>query len=243
MCQGFSQDAHKLLTFFGQQEARRVNADLFQPEHLLAALIRNKVGKGYIILQRLNVDILNLQLLIEQNIPIRTVERILGEIPPSRRIKTLVDIATIEARSMRLGFVGTEHILLGIVREENSIASDFFMRYNISTEDIRNAALKLIEQTERNSAIRGGKSSENIKSKNSVLLEFGCNLTETVRAGSLDPVIGREKEIRLVFISFLARIFSILGWNVGEKLPRKFFNLALYFFGYRAIFFCPFGRK
>ena len=204
MCQGFSQDAHKLLTFFGQQEARRVNADLFQPEHLLAALIRNKVGKGYIILQRLNVDILNLQLLIEQNIPIRTGERILGEIPPSRRIKTLVDIATIEARSMRLGFVGTEHILLGIVREENSIASDFFMRYNISTEDIRNAALKLIEQTERNSAIRGGKSSENIKSKNSVLLEFGCNLTETVRAGSLDPVIGREKEIRRV-IQILSR--------------------------------------
>lgn len=204
MCQGFSQDAHKLLTFFGQQEARRVNADLFQPEHLLAALIRNKIGKGYIILQRLNVDILNLQLLVEQSIPIRTGERILGEIPPSRRIKTLVDIATIEARSMRLGFVGTEHILLGIVREENSIVSDFFMRYNISTEDIRNTALKLIEQTEKNSAIRGVKSSENIKSKNSVLLEFGCNLTETVRAGSLDPVIGREKEIRRV-IQILSR--------------------------------------
>ncbi|UTY28837.1 ATP-dependent Clp protease ATP-binding subunit [Treponema putidum] len=212
MCQGLSQDAHKLLTLFGQQEARRVNADLFQPEHILSALIRNKVGRAYLILQRLNIDILNLQLFIEQNIPVRSGDRIIGEIPPSRRIKTLIDLATIEARTMRHSVVGTEHILIALVREENSIISEFFMRYGILTEDIRIAVLKLIDQTV---SAKVSKTSDSIKNKNSALLEFGRNLTETVKSGSLDPIIGREKEIKRL-IQILSRRTKNNPILVGE---------------------------
>ena len=212
MCQGLSQDAHKLLTLFGQQEARRVNADLFQPEHILSALIRNKVGRGYIILQKLNIDILNLQLFIEQNTPIRTGDRIIGEIPPSRRIKTLVDIATIEARTMRQSVVGTEHLLVALVREENSIISDFFMRYNIVTEDIRMIILKITDQMD---SARTAKAADVSKSKSSALSEFGRNLTDIVSSGSLDPIIGREKEIRRL-IQILSRRTKNNPILVGE---------------------------
>ncbi|UTC94853.1 ATP-dependent Clp protease ATP-binding subunit [Treponema denticola] len=212
MCQGLSQDAHKLLTLFGQQEARRVNADLFQPEHILSALIRNKVGRGYIILQKLNIDILNLQLFIEQNTPIRTGDRIIGEIPPSRRIKTLVDIATIEARTMRQSVVGTEHLLVALVREENSIISDFFMRYNIVTEDIRMIILKITDQMD---SVRTAKAADVSKSKSSALSEFGRNLTDIVSSGSLDPIIGREKEIRRL-IQILSRRTKNNPILVGE---------------------------
>ena len=121
MFQGLSQNAHKLLNIFSQQEAGRVNADYFQPEHILAALIKMKCGKGYEILKRLNVDILNLQLAVEQSIFVRTGERIIGEIPPSRRIKNIIDIAAIESRTMRQNYIGTEHILIALSREETSI--------------------------------------------------------------------------------------------------------------------------
>ena len=175
-------------------------------------MIRNKVGKGYIILQKLNIDILNLQLFIEQNTPIRTGDRIIGEIPPSRRIKSLVDIATIEARTMRQSMVGTEHLLVALVREENSIISDFFMRYNIVTEDIRMIILKITDQM---GPVRTAKTADVSKSKQSALSEFGRNLTDIVSSGSLDPIIGREKEIRRL-IQILSRRTKNNPILVGE---------------------------
>ncbi|MGF7107578.1 ATP-dependent Clp protease ATP-binding subunit [Treponema pedis] len=202
MFQGLSQNAHKLLNIFVQQEAGKVNADFFQPEHVLLALIKNKTGRGYEILQNLNIDILNLQLAVEQNIFVRQGERIIGEIPPSRRIKTLIDIAAIESRTMRHNYIGTEHILIALSREDNSILSQFFVRHNIFLDDVRNAALKLTSNPDwRQKGSPFDKPAETQKRKDSTLMEFGRDLTDIVRDGKSDPVIGREKEIgRLVQI-------------------------------------------
>lgn len=205
MFQGLSQNAHKLLNIFSQQEAGRVNADYFQPEHILAALIKMKCGKGYEILKRLNVDILNLQLAVEQSIFVRTGERIIGEIPPSRRIKNIIDIAAIESRTMRQNYIGTEHILIALSREENSILSQFFMRYNIYLDDVRNEAAKLaLASNSIQSNFSFDKTAGVKRRKDSALMEFGRDLTDIVREGNSDPVIGREKEIKRI-IQILSR--------------------------------------
>ena len=200
MFQGLSQNAHKLLTVFGQQEARNINADLFQPEHILVALIRNKVGKGYHILEKLNIDVFNLQVFIEQNLHIREGEKIKGEVPPSRRIKNVVDLAAIESRSMRHSVIGTEHLVIALSREENSLLANFLMRHNIMLEDLRRAVTRLYIQ---NDWINSTHSSQD-RQKPTALIEFGRNLTEIVRGGLIDPIIGREKEIKRI-IQILSR--------------------------------------
>ncbi len=217
MFQGLSQNAHKLLTVFGQQEARNVNADLFQPEHILVALIRNKVGRGYFILEKLGINIFNLQVFVEQNIPIRNGEKIKGEIPPSRRIKNIVDLAAIESRSMRHSVIGTEHVLIALSREENSLLAGFLMRHSVLLEDLRRAVTRLYMQTDWINATHAGHDS---RQKQTVLSEFGRNLTEIVKDGLIDPIIGREKEIKRI-IQVLSRRTKNNPVLIGEPGTGK----------------------
>ncbi len=206
MFEGFSQDAYRLLTIFGQEEARKLNADFFQPEHVLLALIKRKLEPACSILVKLGVDILNLQVIVEQGLIPRKGKKVIGEIPPSRRIKVMVDIAAMESRKMQHSNLGTEHLLLGLAGEENSVLANFFLRYNISTDDVRNIIL--------NSAARNSSAKENTAAaastnasqakrpvRRSALEEYGRDLNEILKEGKLDPVIGREKEInRLIQI-------------------------------------------
>ena len=201
MIQGLSLNANRLLTVLGQQEARNVNADFFQPEHILIALVRNKVGKGYAVLQQLNIDMLNLQVIVEKNIPVKNGITTLTEIPPSRRIKTIIDLAAIESRTMRQSLIGTEHIIIGLAREENSLLANFLIKNNIFLEDLRRTVTKLYMQ---NSWINSSSQNQEPKSKHTALMEFGKNLTDTVRDGLIDPIIGREKEIKRL-IQILSR--------------------------------------
>ena len=205
MFHGLSQNANKLLMVFGQEEAKKVNADFFQPEHVLTALLKNKVGRGYEILKSLNIDILNLQVMAEQNVIIRKGNKIMGEIPPSRRIKTLLDTAAIESRTMRHNYIGTEHILIALSREECSILSKFFIRYNIYLDDVRAAALKLSSPNEwQQKGQTRHEQTESQKQRSTALSEYGRDLTGIVQNGLLDPVIGREKEIKRM-IQILSR--------------------------------------
>lgn len=208
MFKGLSQRAQKLLTILSQDEAKRSNADQLLPEHVLLALIHSADGMAFTILQNLKINLLALQLQLEQALPPRSGAIIFGDIPPSRRLRTLLDAASIEARSLRHDYIGTEHILLASIREAQSAIHVFFDRENISIEEVRHTVqeLTLARDTALVSRQKRPAAPESVPVRPgaSLLQEFSRDLTQMSRDGKLDPVIGRANEIRRV-VQILSR--------------------------------------
>ena len=101
----------------------------------MLALIRAADGTGFTVLQNLKINLISLQLQLEQSLPPRSGTIVFGDIPPSRRLRSMLDAASIEARSLRHDFIGTEHILLACIRESQSVSSVFFEKENISIDE------------------------------------------------------------------------------------------------------------
>jgi len=192
MIHNLSQDLHQLLTVFSQQEARRVNAASVEPEHILLALIIRKVGRGYQLLENLHINFLTLQLLLEQNTPVREGEPVTGEIPISDRVKLLIDTAAAQARTMRQEATGTEHLILAFAQIQESLLAHFFLQQGIFFDDVRQTLNRL-----RGKDTQQEKPQQE-KKKHSILAEFSRDLTQITREGLLDPVIGRTREMRRV---------------------------------------------
>ena len=190
MIHGLSPNLHRLLTITSQEEARRVNADYLQPEHIMLALVRNKIGRGYQVLEYLHISFISLQVFLEQNTPIREGAAIIGEIPPSARVKTLLDNAASEARALRQPAIGTEHLILGFIQLDESPLAQFLVQQGIFLDDVRKAINQLFAQEE------GG--TKNKQDKQTTLQEFSRDLTQITRDGAIDPVIGRTREIKRV---------------------------------------------
>jgi len=124
---GLSPRAQKLLTVDSQTEGRKKGSEQILPEHVLLSMIKNGDGMGFAVLQYLKINILSFQLSLEQTIPTHSHVHGFSEILPSRRLRTLLDTATVESRSMRRDYIGTEHLLLGAIREEQSITYHFLI--------------------------------------------------------------------------------------------------------------------
>ena len=198
-----SQDLYHLLTTFSQEEARRVNADSVEPEHILLALVTRKVGRGYQLLEHLHINFLTLQLVLEQNTPVREGEAVKGEIPASDRVKLLVDTAAGQARTMQQEITGTEHLILAFAHLRESILANFFIQRGIFFDDVRHALSMLYDPSgkdRRQSSGRGGQTDRPTqeKKKHSILNEFSRDLTRITGQGLLDPVIGRTRELKRV---------------------------------------------
>ncbi len=206
MFKGLSQRAQKLLTIQSQEEAKRSGADQLVPEHVMLALIRAADGTAFLVLQKLNINILSLQLQLEQALPPKTQAVIFGDIPPSRRLRGMLDAASIEARTLRHDYIGTEHILLACIREAQSIMNHFFEKESVQVDEIRLAVQEftsirdaaLVKQ--KRPAMADGPSHRSA----SLLEEFSRDLTALSRDSLLDPVVGRETEIRRV-VQILSR--------------------------------------
>jgi len=212
---GLSPRAQKLLTVDSQTEGRKKGSEQILPEHVLLSMIKNGDGMGFAVLQYLKINILSFQLSLEQTIPTHSHVHGFSEILPSRRLRTLLDTATVESRSMRRDYIGTEHLLLGAIREEQSITYHFFKQAGISIEDARSAVVAVgltmkssaydeanqyqnsFNQSSELNKMRQGEQSKK-QTKDSMLEEFSRDLTYAARHNELDPVIGREKEIRRV---------------------------------------------
>jgi len=204
---GLSQRAQKLLTVQSQEEAKRSNAEQLLPEHVMLALIHSADGVGFSVLQSLKVNLLSLQLQLEQALPARSGAIVFGDIPPSRRLRGMLDAASIEARTLRHDYIGTEHILLACARETQSVMSRFFEKETISVDEIRQAVQETTSLRDTTAVARPKKSpgQEQGQPRNASLLqEFSRDLTAMSRERKLDPVVGREKEIRRV-VQILSR--------------------------------------
>ncbi|HZK20070.1 MAG TPA: ATP-dependent Clp protease ATP-binding subunit [Treponemataceae bacterium] len=220
---GLSPRAQKLLAVDSQAEGRKTGSGQILPEHVMLSMIKTADGLGFAALQYLKINVLTYQLALEQTVQPRSHVHGFAEILPSRRLRNVLDTAAIESRSMRRDYVGTEHILLGIIHEEQSISYHFFKEADISIEDVRSAIVavglnikssaleeknssnqaagfaQLFESQKSQQSFMG--SARNARKRNpneSILAEFSRDLTKAARDEELDPVIGRKREIRRI---------------------------------------------
>ena len=136
MSKTLSPRAHKLITVLAQEEGKKSGSDQLLTEHILLALLKSGEGLGYILLQRLNINVLNFQLALEQSLVQKSNIAVYGDLPASRRVRTLLDAASIESRTVRRNYIGTEHLVIAAVREEYSTTSRFFEKLEIQLDDI-----------------------------------------------------------------------------------------------------------
>ena len=210
MFKGLTQRAQRILTIFAQEEAKRFHSDQLLPEHIILAVIKEGEGIGYKAIKNLGIDPVELQLEIERNIPKKHSGLILGDVPPSRRGKKILEDSAEEARTLGHDYIGTEHLIIASINESGSIISRFFVKQSINIEAVRAAVIELrgpgnvIQKATAPSEQVRKKQSSNGKKNTPTLDEFARELTEYAKQGKLDPVIGRNKEIQRV-IQILAR--------------------------------------
>ncbi len=239
MFKGLTDRAKKILTVLAQEEGRKNGSEQLLPEHVLLAMLRQGEGRAILILKALKINILSFQLALEQSLPLKTSVMSFGDLPASRRLRTLLDVAQIEARSFRQEYVGTEHLLLAAIKEEKSVCASFFEKLNLTIEDARKAAEVLSHASNdeiQNIAGRdfqqprypvfpqmqtaGGPSASMSQQQgraqtNGILKNYSRDLTALARAQKLDPVIGRDAEIARV-IQILSRRSKNNPVLVGE---------------------------
>jgi len=252
MFKGLTQRAQRILTVLSQEEARRAHSDQLFPEHIVLAILKEGEGTACKALHALKIDLMDFRQEIERETPHRKGGFVFGDVPPSRRTRSVLESAADEARAMGHDHVGTEHLLVAASREEDSAVERYLNRYAIDIETLRSALFSgpsipqaqsagLPEHTNQNFSGEGSASSsghvegtagdadprngsaystapanpaeQTAAQKGSLLHpsqrtpyldEFSRDLTDLARAGKLDPVIGRAKEIGRV-VRILAR--------------------------------------
>jgi len=205
MFERFTDRARKVMAL-ANQEAQRFNHEYIGTEHILLGLVKEGSGVGATVLKNLEVDIKKLRLEVEKQVKSGPDMVTMGKLPQTPRAKKVIEYAIEEARSLNHNYVGTEHILLGLLRETEGIAAQVLMNVGLKLEDIRQEVLNLLGAgVDDGPAALGMKMGPAVgrkpKSKTPALDSFGRDLTELASNGELDPVIGRKNEIeRLVQI-------------------------------------------
>ncbi len=195
----FTERARKVI-ILAKEEARRFNHDYIGSEHLLLGLIREGEGVAAAVLQKMGLSLQNIRLEIEKLVQPGPTTQILGDIPFTPRAKKALELAAEEARSLGHNYIGTEHILLGLIREGEGVASQVLMNLGLDLNKVRNEIMRLL-----GSALPGiGPGPVQPKSKTPALDAFGRDLTTLAKENKLDPVIDRRNEIERV-IQILSR--------------------------------------
>lgn len=200
MSHRFTDRAQKVVSL-AQQEAKRLNHDYVGTEHLLLALVSFEDSVSAHVLANLGIDKKRIRNEIEKTVGTGDNILLMGEIPFSPRSKKVLEYAVEEAQKLGHPFVGTEHILLGILREGEGVGARVLESLGVNIEEVREEIINLIGGEGMGDQIYSTKKGMPPKSKVPTLEAFGRDLTQLAREGKLDPVIGRSKEIeRLVQI-------------------------------------------
>ncbi|MGH2377445.1 MAG: ATP-dependent Clp protease ATP-binding subunit [Candidatus Limnocylindria bacterium] len=196
-------DRAKRVLALAQDEAIRFNHNYIGTEHLLLGLVREGEGVAARVLDSLGVELSKVRTAVEFIIGRGDSTTAPNDITLSPRTKKVIELAIDEARKLGHSHVGTEHLLLGLVREGEGIASGVLESLGVSLEKVRHQVIATLGQQNPQAAetAAAGKASS---SKTPTLDQLGVNLTAMSKAGQLDPVIGREKEIERV-IQILSR--------------------------------------
>ncbi|MFN0132832.1 MAG: ATP-dependent Clp protease ATP-binding subunit [Phycisphaerales bacterium] len=214
MFERFTDRARKVMAL-ANQEAQRFNHEYIGTEHILLGLVKEGSGVGANVLKNLEVDLRKVRLEVEKLVKAGPEMVTMGKLPQTPRAKKVIEYAIEEARNLNHNYVGTEHLLLGLLREHDGVAAQVLRNLGLKLEEVREEVLNLLgagaEGGEAESAGGGGSAAgagaapggearaKGGKSKTPALDSFGRDLTELAKEGTLDPVIGRETEIeRLV---------------------------------------------
>ena len=194
----FTDRARKVLTL-AQDEAQRFNHNYIGTEHLLLGLVREGEGVAARVLENMNVELPKVRTAVEFIIG-RGDRPVVGEVGLTPRAKRVIELAIDEARRLGHNYIGTEHLLLGLVREGEGIAAGVLESLGVNLDKVRHEVIRVLSQ----SSSAGPTPETKRASKTPTVDQLGINLTDAARAGKLDPVIGREKEIERV-IQILSR--------------------------------------
>ncbi len=203
-------DRARKVMALANQEAQRFNHEYIGTEHILLGLVKEGSGVGANVLKALEIDLRKVRLEVEKLVKSGPEMVTMGKLPQTPRAKKVLEYAIEEARHLNHNYVGTEHLLLGLLREQDGVAAQVLMNLGVKLEEGREEVLNLlgagIEPEEMEEVGEGGEEAPSAsprrgKSKTPALDSFGRDLTELAKSGELDPVIGRTKEIeRLVQI-------------------------------------------
>jgi ATP-dependent Clp protease ATP-binding subunit ClpC len=211
MYERFTDRARKVMQL-ANQEAQRFNHEYIGTEHILLGLVKEGSGVAANVLKNLDVDLRKIRLEVEKLVQSGPEMVTMGKLPQTPRAKKVIEYSMEEARNLNHNYVGTEHILLGLLREQEGVAAQVLMNLGLKLEEVREEVLNLLGHgIEGESSERGGRegvgvsgssseggsqtSGRSSKSKTPALDSFGRDLTELARQSKLDPVIGREREI------------------------------------------------
>jgi len=224
MFERFTDRARKVMAL-ANQEAQRFNHEYIGTEHILLGLVKEGSGVGANVLKRLDVDLRKVRLEVEKLVKSGPDMVTMGKLPQTPRAKKVIEYAIEEARNLNHNYVGTEHLLLGLLREHDGVAAQVLMNLGLKLEEVREEVLNLLgadagesEDVSGSGGSLGGPETAGTagagpagagggasasgegkgkgKSKTPALDSFGRDLTELARENQLDPVIGRDDEIR-----------------------------------------------
>ncbi|HEX8325333.1 MAG TPA: ATP-dependent Clp protease ATP-binding subunit [Tepidisphaeraceae bacterium] len=204
MFERFTDRARKVMAL-ANQEAQRFNHEYIGTEHILLGLVKEGSGVGANVLKNLDVDLRKVRLEVEKLVKSGPEMVTMGKLPQTPRAKKVIEYAIEEARNLNHNYVGTEHLLLGLLREHDGVAAQVLMNLGLKLEEVREEVLNLLGAgVENEEPAAAEKQNPKGKSKTPALDSFGRDLTELAREGTLDPVIGRKNEIERV-IQILCR--------------------------------------
>jgi ATP-dependent Clp protease ATP-binding subunit ClpC len=193
------------------QEAQRLNHEYIGTEHILLGLVKEGSGVAANVLKNLDIDLRKIRVEIEKMVQSGPDMVTMGKLPQTPRAKKVIEYSIEEARNLNHNYVGTEHLLLGLLREQEGVAAQVLMVLGLKLEDVREEVLNLLghnmdsgESTGGGGGSTGERTANKGKSKTPALDSFGRDLTELARQSKLDPVIGRQNEIERV-IQVLSR--------------------------------------
>jgi ATP-dependent Clp protease ATP-binding subunit ClpC len=243
---GLTQRVQRILTVTSQEEARRRCADQLLPEHVIIALLKDGSGTACKILLFARIELDDFMRNLENTLPQASSVPVRGDVPLSKRAKTMLDIASEEARLLGVDYIGTEHILFAALREKSSPADVFVRQHGVDLEFLRvvvqttfnRSSFSALPGDSAKRSARGmasysvpsdqpfysrrddGRDNPRIRPASYPVLtptldEFSRDLTALARAGKLDPVVGRKKEINRA-VRILARRTKNNPVLVGE---------------------------
>ncbi|MDR2542157.1 MAG: ATP-dependent Clp protease ATP-binding subunit [Treponema sp.] len=238
MFKGLTPRVQRILSVTAQEEAKRFNSDQLLPEHIIIAMLKDGGGTACKALMFLRIDISEFTHLLVNSIPRIPGLIVRGEVPPSKRTKTMLDIATEEARTIGSTYLGTEHLLFAAMREQDSSVQVYLNQRAVDTDMLRviiQTTIKRDTTSDRNQSYYKTREKTAIHHKSGFDSErnnprirpaqypvltptldmFSRDITAVARAGKMDPVVGRKTEINRV-VRILARRTKNNPILVGE---------------------------
>lgn len=203
----FTERARKVI-ILAKEEAKRFNHDYIGTEHILLGLIKEGESVAAAVLQNLGLSLDTIRLEVEKLVQFGPSTIVSGDIPFTPKAKKVIELAMDEARRLGHNYIGTEHLLLGLIKEGEGVASHVLMNVGLDLNKVRSEVIKLLGSTtpsaNAGAAAPGTTITGRGKTKTPALDSFGRDLSQLSREGKLDPVVGRENEIERV-IQILAR--------------------------------------